>query len=1856
MLTPLAFALAAMLVWSACLHVFAVLSERRGVQVTRRHWRLHALGAAGILVVSAAWFFGFDQWGSPRIPRQAQRRIEHRGFYTGTQGLFVFAREASGEQFPLPLLDKGELISLRPAPQPANSGDGRHIPNWIVRLRCWRYPLRIAGECRNLNPDWWLQPGDTVRVQSEAAILEISWQTGPGGSQTLFYSAGTVDQGNLRYDVRDVVLTRRIVLDGISLGALLRRPAESFAAQAKEPPEGLLAAARDLTLVRERLGDAASRLGILVASSFDAPNRRLFKNGTEVLTRGHSRIENPVPAGTLVSYGLGLRRRVAMRLPAERSPELGPIVKLPFDKAFWWPLPPGDGDRDLLISSRREDTPFDGYWIDAGDNEHAIYAKAKYLVATDRLELADAQPARSREDILLGTPRHGVVVGMAESRQAVAYTGWIVILLLLAHTAWLCLWLSPDGARAPGVRPIAAFLSLWELTLALLFTRALLAFRISLLPPVDAPATLFDNSLRVSVWALAVIPVVIAFPLFWNRARQHRFFQFRRYRRPPFWVCAALAGFVAAYVLLAWGLGRPESFLWLRVNNTTVALSAMLLAIAAPAWTGAGKLASLGAYGLLLLPLALNVTLLNDRGSTVYLLPFLLAGLLRSQWRWRPPSAWRTPSLVIAASLLALLPLAATWAGRVAFRSRQIGPETETLFYRLMPLSDEQGETLTSRSTDGILHKRLLLANVQQSWQMQLYAAEGSRQAGGFGAAPLSDRGLSYPVMLTDALFSSLVLSEHGLLAGWLLIGVYLSIAFSCLRAGWWLPDSLQHRVLPLTVLSGLVGLTAIYMASANVGMAVLTGLNLPLLGLYSGSDCVAAGILLSLAAFLMVGGVTVAPIQPVDKPSVMTAARAFLAGLGLWWGALLVYLLWLGTPAADRYRNSYRLPAPVLVAMRESLAAPGRNPDWELQADETLGQLAGAQPPILLKLAVDEFNRRANKRDPSEGFVYLAGRSPQINEDYFNVESPFRKNALWRGRISAQAATPLAAFALLGQTMAIPLSPDGRETTIYLDEPIPLDLNSGILIAESRQEPRLVGITQSESNVAITSKHVPGWKIFVEGRDLDATPPPDRRCIQPAGGDAAGCSLLRDRDVIVLERRRGESVQGRHHLVYLGKQVPSLGETKWLNGGEHHIYPARSLFPAAWAMTHALDSLPPTGRPNEFKLTLDLKLQKPLQEAITAFAAAHPAYEANNDLHTPSIGVAAIDAFSGEVLALGGWPLVDPGAAGFDERTDRLTSAEQRKLLIDPNFRNHPIGSTFKPLAFAAVAAQLAPDYRLEKMTVFNLHDAAATGKNGDRHPHTRIAGVPLQTEWDCRSALEQIDPATYLVRSLNYYQAMVGLIGSLRHKEDWKAMMVEAPNGEIGYAGKRYHPNPLQLPGWSFAGNPNLYARPQEIKDTLLFRGLADVFPVTVGGSEQSHYTDECARFLPSIGSGMYARMTAPQPVVLQPQDFQEYSGDYLRGLLLGSWTCHWNNIRMAEAAARLVTGRPVMARLESGKGPAGKDLPAMLRDDVWRSTHLIQPLRNVIEDDTGTAHRLNQEIGPPYTVIGKTGTIDAGARGREHEALMLVAGLEQGGRFVEGKTIALYLFLEQSKLTTQKESAVKMVLGRQVLKVVGNYLRQKDGAPVPPPALQRPPSPAAAPLPDPPVAEIVPPATTGRLEDMVEQSMDGIVTVETDRGSGTGFFVGQRCSIVTNRHVVESASRISIITHSGLKKRAHVLARPHGKDLVLLRADVSGCAALTLADSRPRLAETVIAIGNPLDFRETVTSGIVSQIGVDSGVRVIQTDAAINHGNSGGPLLNRQGRVVGVNTFVIRGAQGISFAISADEVRDAFAAYLK
>jgi len=202
-------------------------------------------------------------------------------------------------------------------------------------------------------------------------------------------------------------------------------------------------------------------------------------------------------------------------------------------------------------------------------------------------------------------------------------------------------------------------------------------------------------------------------------------------------------------------------------------------------------------------------------------------------------------------------------------------------------------------------------------------------------------------------------------------------------------------------------------------------------------------------------------------------------------------------------------------------------------------------------------------------------------------------------------------------------------------------------------------------------------------------------------------------------------------------------------------------------------------------------------------------------------------------------------------------------------------------------------------------------------------------------------------------------------------------------------------------------------------------------------------------------------------------------------------------------------------------------------------------------------------------------------------------------------------------------------------------KDPLPAPPPI-----DPAPTPL------TPAPSALSNSIEDMVDRVMPAVVLIETTKGRGSGFFV-RYDTLITNVHVVQQDGYVTLRRMDGSSMSARVETRAPAFDIAVLKVTTpsSSQAIIPMGSAKSlKPGQEIIVIGSALGtLQNTVSRGIVSGLRHSGGATLVQTDAATNPGNSGGPMLDRNGSVIGITTMGYRGAEGLNFAVAIDHARD-------
>ncbi len=1013
------------------------------------------------------------------------------------------------------------------------------------------------------------------------------------------------DDGQLVYDKGPNLLMSEVTIgDGIGLGDLIKRARPDFRKQLGTVGEDWWSAFDYITLVRERRYDPTSRVGVLVDDDLaQRADLEIYKTSVDNVSTPFTLQEQEftfdVPSSATVVYGFeGYKNSFGLKLSEEVVDDniWGQIVHVTMTHPQYWPLPPKyaqpqpPADKDFIITSSTDYIPLDGYFIDIGESPHTFYAKAKLTDALDAIEINDGKNSESDKTATeeqgggagarkfpldkaasLGDFQQGILITLVQARAAVSYTGLIAAGLLLINALFFTVLIRRQ--HADRLKLFLTWTLIWGGLLTILTLRLILAYRVSLLPPFDASLkeiqNIFDKGVKYSLYGLGASVVLIlallALPLItgiWQRIDGSPAFKKLRESKVAAIIIASLWGVsVVTWIIAGKYLGTNQAFLFLRINTATYLLIMFGLVLLAKHVTDTdGWLIKALLIAVTVAAIILQIAVVKDTGAVIYGISLILCMWLVIFWEsvFTLAGGWlrRIASLLIATipviivfAVLFLPHLLLPYVTQSQWMRKNVRPAFETAFYRFASFTDSEESILTARSGDEDANLGVLLNNTRQDWQMLLYASHGASRYTGYGQTPLSKRGMTYATSVTDCAFATYLLAEHGKAAGLFLLLLYLLIGCACLFAGWYLPEDLRHRTLPLVAIGGFLACNALYMAGANVGLMVFTGQNMPLLGLNSGSDLLQGLVVIGLAGFLLLTAETESDARTFASDHQVAAGLVTLFALSLVLWAGLVVLRMVNIGKEERYRRDLNFSEATFDRIKGRLPPSDDTPGQE---EKTPWQFAGDQlvpkPGVKLDEIEEQYakqlNDRADKFSPSGGLYYLErSRNPiggapynvKVNDRYFFARSPFNQQKMWRGTIVASGTSDPTIYAL-GGASSISLENKGYPASIDLSQHLPMRVAPAVLLTEDGRQ--FCELKRSGDQLRLDPKSRMGeWAIYVDGKQVKAA------------------LNLQPMSIIVIEWKRKDE-RLRRNLIYLGPTPPILAFVQWRNGEQRRLLP----------------------------------------------------------------------------------------------------------------------------------------------------------------------------------------------------------------------------------------------------------------------------------------------------------------------------------------------------------------------------------------------------------------------------------------------------------------------------------------------------------------------------------------------------------------------------------------------------------------------------------------------------------------------------------------------------------------------------
>ncbi|MCX6579776.1 MAG: hypothetical protein NT166_06290 [Candidatus Aminicenantes bacterium] len=1693
-------------------------------EISKFFIRLYALIICGALIVAIGYFIGWEKFGTPRVDIEKLRRLTHRGYYIQPDSqLIVTGKPGVEEGFWHKSLAEDEKITFKPV---WNRGfaDKWEITA-AARNNCLRLDDVCVNlpDDRWLEPGDTLMISFKKSLDdSQDRYISIRWQKNRKSflgidlnkdEEFYYFNQGTVENGTFIPGYpRDILLNERSLSlnEGYSLYTIIRLYRDSTTLNIDMPRWWEIS--RHIKFIRKKKGDTVTPIGVLIEDSLfnengqgDLTALKFFKLRKETnVFYPLNRIDTEFHRSDLsfeakFFYGFGFENALDIRLANktvvdtddDKNPKFGNVVDIEFVNPTHWPLPDKFVDKDnnkknFIITSSSQYIAMDGYIVDVGNTLHPFYAKAEFNKEKDSLSMkiqegmATLNPGID-QTIRLGDYKSGILLALTECQTPIGYIGKLAALFIFVLTILFWFLIKKEEEFRMGLD--MAWGLIWGLTLTLLTVRLIITYRAALLPPTDVSplemANIFRKSVTISFWALLIVPSVlllvrllsIRVPWATVNDKITKLLKSKAHRKTLF-VFIIYTFFFLALITLSAVLGVNESLV-LRISILLFLYAAIGIALFAR------KIADISEFGkrwliMLIAPsivllFAVIIILMKDYGSLIYCIPLCLCLLIAVLLGiGRKTGVWvGIFFLVVITAILALLPYIIQMLPS-DFQDRVVNPNLpDHIVYRLAGFTGtEEAKLLADASNENSeVNMNMLLRNSHQNWQMLLYASEGISRPGGwgYGCAPLSNQGMTYPTSMTDCVFSIFLLSEHGRYAGIFLALTYIFLGAAILYGGCSFPDEYKHRVIPLTAIGGYFTYNAVYMAAANLGLTIFTGQNIPLLGLHSISDLVQGAVLLAMVAFLL--GNDIHAGSAIEHPPIsVTLIVLIILSLLI---VILGFVAVMDRLSNEIYRRDHNFDNALFQQMQNNLPG-GENPNpIMLLKGSTLKPKEYGRLCAIEKLYIDEFNNRPDKYNSQGGLYYLETQYNtnrkqnenvvRINRSFFVLSSPFRENKLWEGKIFSSGMKQEPTIMALKYPFAVSLSNYEYAAVINLGfkkEPQTVHTNNRVIVTENNTA--FLELSRSttganKSDVFIIPKSDRNWSVYVEGEKLKSELNIPRELIKY--------------DLVVIESRQPKN-EFRYNLMYLGLQSPALSSVQWRNGSKKRLFYVGDRFAMLYMLGKAADSAQKEKEiPPEITLTLDYDLHSDLHKSIARYADENPLYMKKEKLHeTRRIAVTVMDTYTGKIFALPSWPPVDISDPEFEKKLENLAPRNRTKLLKNNNLKNHAVGSTIKPVIFATVAEGFYGKMDPAQIYIYhNKQPLNRTMRPDEKCPHPVMGKIPIG-EWDCLQPNYSGSTAgDYLVNSRNYCEVFMGMLGLLLTKDDWDNIKIE----DFNWPDMKYNDVDYAL---DFTGvlksvvalNGKDCIPTSRMNDSILFKGLTKLFGTGVSeetgklvylkgetflpfffGTQRKNLKNITDNDLKSMGGNEYLDDLLPDAVNFMPKDGQTLRGGII-SFCLGGGDCRWNNVHIMEALTGIATGLKMEATLEAGKEndseAMAEPMPEPLNDPNWRYNNLVVPMEKVGEE--GTAKALKDMVPSPYKIIYKTGTIEEGNEEWESELLFFIIGKwdEDQRDFIPGETVSCFFYLQDSKLMKDKEMK-KFDFTKPIIIKLMNFLKGQE-----------------------------------------------------------------------------------------------------------------------------------------------------------------------------------------------------------------------
>lgn len=1613
-------------------------------------------------------------------------------------------------------LPAGAIVDVRP-----DQIDGDRITSYRASARHLGQVARINGRCINAVAGGWVEPGMQGLIRLQPLDHRHS---------DIILSLADIDQ-RIQLGVNGHTFWADPIRSAETLRALLKRANRSdLAATFQGIADARGTPALDaISVVNQHPGDEKPTLGLLpsidTAPSDDENGFLLTRTDTQSAPRSP---EIPAINGKFALVILGDEGASRLNLPSSIENTTGGQVRLKFafDPPKAYPLPPPELLQKLggkiALSSSSIGPNADGYTFDTGNLNEAYMAFADLSQSGADMTLATEREGQDRrvdpnQDRLLGDGSVVPVYALVDpikGRAGVVLAPALSILLGLGFCVFGFVTLKP---RRGGVKRLPRDLSqshaafvVWVVAVTLLAVRAVLSFRVSLLPPFNMSASSVGSFL--ACWPRAWTAILYLPPLLgllvliavrakgqnalpnWAQSmgRASRRGLAALSDRP--WLRLGHIAYTLAFLVALSAFAHK----YLHLPLPEYSLTAVLLVVLGLVCEGVSQSRD-GEFGAaangtantaearlkawlagkppflmtvaaafarpgwpLLATSALTFTV--DPGTFIFFVPLAVAiavGAVSSQFgsSRRSSQGSRSPAAKAAIAVLAAICVAgivfAVPVGSRLLTSSVLGKvvRSSSFPYRLVAMDAPSAEhMLVDPATRfGVFNSVEMQDTLHQRWEMLAYV---KASPAGYFQAPLSNVGMTYPTMVSDAVFSIFLVGEHGKAAGLLTVALILTLSLALYRTAWAASRSRSHRpnARGLYVIASVFGGAALYMSLANLWVVPFTGQNLPFLSLESREDLVLNATFV-ISALLLIAFPSGSGAQ-LDREAASDARRHWW----LWWafpmilGCGWIFLAYSLDRTDGDAAKPYNLRPDTLAAIQDRVSraaaesAGGRLP--------LLQTAAVSSSPTFVKSMFTAFEQGAVSKTP---FVSERGAARlTLDKSFFLVQSPFSREdgVAWHGSLLAQGALMRRQLIIGGSRVPVILERGAGVAEITLGQPFPPIRAQTIEIRQRLGHPaRSVdygGVTLSGEDVVIRWRTAgkPG-AILINGER------PQQKLNE---------HTLEPSDRVSLEYTGADGVAQKLSIQYPGPSEAALAEVAWRDGRYVRSFPQGSDFPLAYTIGQIADADVRNGANlKDVTLSLDLPLQRDLQDLLRTWGRersrlVNSGAKAPDGL--PFTAVTVLDSSTGAIRALAAIPQCDPSdspaslRSRFPSELDALIACQSSWA-----FQNRTIGSTIKPLTYSALSTQLNHDGF--DLGTLRVNEQAAvepeTDPDGTSHLAYRKLG-DIELKRGKRLAGHErprpdVDMVTYLRDSRTWPAIVTSTIGLVADRSDKKLQKQElremfSPGGAdpLIVAGRRVSFQPRLALRRLFAPDGSLSSL--ELDDTAYFRGIQSCFgpgvaPFNADGVERWDDGLDKSFYAPldlTVAGTELRTLGLPDVHRTDTTNLTDLDSQLVR-YMIGSGECRWNAVTMAANAARIMTGMKVQPTLSSAAKPVKEPMPAPISEfAAFRRPRILEPLMNISTIPAEYLAKIHAALPAGYRIAMKTGTIDDGALhgAMESEMLMFTLGpYSESSGFVAGKCVSGFLSIRSSK-RAEGDDMIKGDLAARVIPILVSHLR--------------------------------------------------------------------------------------------------------------------------------------------------------------------------------------------------------------------------